>query len=260
MPDQSKYTNKLQGAHVLVIGGSSGLGYSAAEAAIEYGARVSISSSQQSRVDAAVDRLKKAYPSAASRITGYVCHLGDENTMEKNVESLFKSVGQLQHIIHTAGDRLAEVPIHDATLDKIKQAGMVRFFSPMIVAKFGSKYLSGGPQSSITLTTGAVSEKPIPNWALIGSYASGLQAMTRGLALDLKPIRVNLISPGGVDTALWDHMPAEYRAKRMEQMGKHTATGKIGQPEDVAEAYMYCLRDWNLTGSMISTNGGALLL
>ena len=66
-----------------------------------------------------------------------------------------------------------------------------------------AKALSGGPKSSITFTTGAVSEKPIPNWAMINSYATGLQGMTRGLALDMKPIRVNLVSPGAVDTELW---------------------------------------------------------
>ena len=221
---------------------------------------MTISSSQQARVDAAVERLKKAYPSAISRTAGYACGLGDEDTLEKNVESLFEKVGQLDHIIYSAGDRLASMPLQDATLAKIKQAGMVRFFAPLIVAKVGSRYLSAGPQASITLTTGAVSEKPIAGWSVVGSYASGLHAMTRGLALDLKPVRVNLISPGAVDTELWDHMPPEQREKTLERLGKHSATGKIGQPEDVAEAYLYCLRDWNLTGSMISTNSGSLLL
>ncbi|KAL9623692.1 MAG: hypothetical protein Q9160_002148 [Pyrenula sp. 1 TL-2023] len=260
MTDQTKYTSKLRNAHILIIGGSSGLGFTAAEAALEQGARVTISSSQQSRVSNAMDRLEKSYPSAKGRIAGYACSLGYQSTLEQEVDALFQKVGNLDHIVYTAGDRLATMPIREATLPQIIQAGMVRFFAPFIVAKVGSRYLSSGPKSSITLTTGAVSEKPIPNWAVVGSYAGGLQSMTRGLALDLKPIRVNLISPGGVETELWDHMEEDKRKALMQSMAKRHATGTIGKPQDVAEAYMYCLRDENLTGSMISTNGGSLLI
>lgn len=259
MTDQTKYTSKLKNAHILIIGGSSGLGFTAAEAALEQGARVTISSSQQSRVSNALNRLEQSYPSAEGRVGGYACSLGDQSTLEQEVEALFQKVGNLDHIVYTAGDRLATMPIREATLPQIIQAGTVRFFAPLIVAKVGSRYLSPGPKSSITITTGAVSERPIPDWTVVGSYAGGLQSMTRGLALDLKPIRVNLISPGGVDTELWDHMEEDKRQQLIESLAKSTATGAVGKPEDVAEAYMYCLRDENLTGSMISTNGGALL-
>jgi NAD(P)-dependent dehydrogenase (short-subunit alcohol dehydrogenase family) len=142
----------------------------------------------------------------------------------------------------------------------MKQAGMVRFFAPMILGKLLPSYLRPGPGSSYTLTTGSVSEKPIPDWTVVGSFATGLHGLTRQLALDLKPLRVNLVSPGAVATELWSGMPEVKRAELMEGFATKMATEKVGEPEDVAESYLYCMRDGNLSGSVISTNGGHLIM
>jgi len=266
MPDQTKYTQKLSGARVLVIGGTSGIGFCVAEASVELGASIVIvSSSSSDRVKVAVSKLQQAYPSTKCEISGQVCNLGDEATLEKNVQALFSAATsegsqKLDHVIFTAGDALAAKSIHEVDMDFIKQAGMVRFFAPLLVAKHAAKHLASGPASSITLTTGAVSQQPIPNWSVVGSYATGLHGMTRNLALDLKPLRVNLVSPGGVRTELWNNIPEQTRETMLEGMGKKTATGTIASPEDVAEAYLYCMRDHNVTGSVVSTNGGSLIM
>ena len=78
----------------------------------------------------------------------------------------------------------------------------------------------------------------------------------------MKPVRVNLISPGAVETELWDSMPKEALEafKSKEALEKRTTTGVLGRPQDVAEGYLYCMRDWNLTETMIGSNSGALLL
>lgn len=83
--------------------------------------------------------------------------------------------------------------------------------------------------------------------------------MAWGLALDMKPIRVNTVSPGAVDTTLWK-MPDQEKQEAFRKWEAKMATGRVGQVEDVAEAYLYCMKDRNLTGSIISTNGGALLI
>ena len=257
--DSKKYTSKLADARILVFGGSSGIGYSVAEASLEFGASVIISSSQKSRVDDAIDRLLKTYPSAGGRISGYACDLSSPS-LEANILHLYTQCGsKLDHIVFTAGEKLAVMPIEDATLENIQKAGMVRFFAPLLVAKHAKKYLNAGPASSITLTTGAVSEKPLPHWSVVASYATGLHGMTRNLALDLAPIRVNLISPGAVLTPLWDSMKPDEKQSFMEGIKKTCTTGEIGRPEDVAESYLYVMRDRNCTGSVIDTNGGGLL-
>ena len=259
MSDVKKYANKLSGARVLIIGGTSGIGFSVAEACLEHGCKVIVSSSQQSRIESSIERLLKSYPSAKDRLSGHPCDLSSQS-VEENIKSLFDQTGTLDHIIFTAGDRLATIPLKDATLETIQRAGQVRFCGALLVAKHGSTHLAPGPNSSITLTTGTASEKPIAGWTIPASYAGGFHSMMRNLALDLAPTRVNLISPGLVETELWDWMPKEQFQTFAEGFTRGTTTGRLGQPEDVAEAYLYCMRDRNVSGSLIGTNSGALLM
>jgi len=218
---------------------------------------VTISSSNRSRVNGAVEALKKSYPSG--KVTGYACDLS-KPSLEKDIEALFEQTGKLDHIVFTAGDKLATIPLQESTLESIQRAGQVRFFAPLLVAKVGSKFLNPGPQSSITLTSGGVAERPTPNWSIVASYASGLHGMTRNLALDLKPIRVNLVSPGAVDTELWKDLSAETKAGLFKGISEKSPTGKIGEPEDVAEAYLWLMKDSNATGVVAISDSGSKLV
>lgn len=219
-----------------------------------------MSSSNPDRVKKAIERIQAAYPSSKANISGHACDLGKEDTLEDNVQALLEKTGKLDHIIHTAGDSLSQTPLESASLQQIKQAGMVRFFAPLIIAKYAKKYLNPGRESSYTITTGATAEKPYPGWDIVTSYAAGLPAMGKSLALSFKPIRVNVVSPGAVLTELWDAMGEEKKNEIMEHHNKILPTGKVADPEDVAEAYLYLLKDYNVTGAMISTNGGGLLI
>lgn len=154
----SKY-QKLLNKHVLVIGGTSGIGFGVAEASLASGAQVTVSSSNKSRVDATVEKLKADFPD--QKVAGQVCDLS-KPTVEQDLEALFSKVGKVDHIVFSAGDKLAAAPIQEITYDKIVAAGQVRFIAALLAAKVGSKYLNAGPYSSITLTTGSVSQKPRP--------------------------------------------------------------------------------------------------
>ena len=83
----SKYVSKLTGARVLVLGGTSGIGFCVAEAALEYGAIVTIASSRQEKLDRAVTRLNASYPQHQSNITSVQCDIGDTARLEANVEN-----------------------------------------------------------------------------------------------------------------------------------------------------------------------------
>ena len=270
MTDSKKYSNKLAGAHVLIIGGSSGIGYCVAEACLEFGASVVISSSQQSRIDSSIEQLLTTYPSAHGRIAGYPCDLSSPS-VEADIEKLLErcccgdgpptTTTKFDHIVHTAGDPLATLKLEDATLDLIQQAAMVRFNSPLLLAKHAPKYLNPGPASSLTLTTGAVSRKPTKGWAVVASYATGLHGMMRSLALELAPIRVNLVSPGAVLTPLWDHhVPKEKMDDLMKNVEGRCTTGEVGRPEDVAESYLYVMRDVRHLSEFLFFSPSLLLL
>ncbi|KAL9570429.1 hypothetical protein ACKAV7_005437 [Fusarium commune] len=124
------------------------------------------------------------------------------------------------------------MPIPQITLDAVHRAGHVRFAVPLLLSKYAQRHLKPTYQSSFTLTSG----------------------VTRNLALDMKPLRVNLVSPGAVETPL--HGPGGVT----DEMKAHTTLGKAGLPEEVAEAYLYLMKDANATGSCIDTNGGSFLV
>ena len=94
----------------------------------------------------------------------------------------------------------------------------------------------------------------------MASYASGLHGMTRGLALDLKPIRVNLVSPGGLETELWGHMSETEREKMYKGWAERNPTAHTGKAEEVAEAYLWLMKDTNVTGRVAASDSGALLV
>lgn len=265
MANKHKYLSKLDRTTILIIGGTSGIGFGLAEACIENDVSYLILvSANQSKVDSAISRLGSTYPANKTAITGYCCDLGDEVTLDSNVQTLFEQIGsKIDHVVFTAGDALTATPLSDVTPLNFKQAGMVRLFAPLIVAKHASKYLNSGPESSITITTGSAGDKPVPGRPAVNVWASASHGLVRSLALELKPVRVNLISLGAVDTELWEKaLGPGWREKKMalfESQAKKLATGRVGLVEDVVESYLYVLKDKNVTGSVIRTDGGILL-
>lgn len=249
----------ISGQSIVIIGGSSGIGLAVARLALAEGVRVGIVSSNPTRVADAVKRLRAEFPQG--QIAGYDCDLKKAD-VETRLEQVLTAARKdnnngapLDHIIFTAGDPLAMKPLQDIDADFIRQAGQVRFVAPLLVAKLAPRFLKPSYTSSLILTSGTVSQKPIPNWSVVASYAAGLHGMTRNLALDLKPLRVNLVIPGAVDTELW----GENREKVLPELAKTAHLGKVATPEEVAESYIYLMKDTNATGSAVSTDGGSLL-
>jgi NAD(P)-dependent dehydrogenase (short-subunit alcohol dehydrogenase family) len=247
------YTDKLSGKSILVIGGTSGIGISVASLCLAHNAKVIISSSTDKKLSNALERLKTAYPKAD--ISGYLCDLR-ASAVESSVKALFEKVGKVDHVVHTAGDSLAMTKLSEITVEKIQKAGEVRFVSVLIVAKYAAQYLKSGSASSLTLTSGIVAERPLAGWSIVSSYAGALYSTMRNLALDMKPVRVNLVVPGAVDTELWDSFSKSEKETFWESVKARVPTGQMGQPHDVAEAYLYVMRDQNVTGVTVKTDSG----
>jgi len=260
MAEPKKYTNRLANQHILITGGTSGIGYGLAEALLEENAYVYIASSSAKRVQDAVAKLEQSYPSKKGHAKGFVCDLGDEATLESNIAQLFADVssavpgGKLDHVVHTAGEALAVMDMDSWTMAGIRAAAVVRFWAPLLLAKALRAHTKPGPHSSFTLTTGSISLRPLPSWTVVAAYAGGLHAMARNLAVDLKPLRVNLVAPGAVDTELW----REAREATVKAMAERTLTGRCGTVDDVVQAYLYLLKDEYATGSCVATHGGSI--
>ena len=187
------------------------------------------------------------------------------NTLESDLKKLFEDTvanlaeHKLDHVVFTAGDPLAIMPLSELTMEKILVAGQLRFFAPLLIAKFIPSFLENSSKSSYTITSGGIAEHPQPNWSVIGAYAGGHHSMTRNLALDLKPIRVNCVQPGAVDTELWK-MSEEDKKGFMDIVSKKMATGKVGRPEEVAQSFLAVLMDSNMDATVVRTDGGGLIM
>jgi NAD(P)-dependent dehydrogenase (short-subunit alcohol dehydrogenase family) len=264
-PITSKYTSKLRNKRVLVLGGTSGIGFCVAEASIESGATVIVSSSRQPKIDTTIERIKSSYPDCEARISGHACDLANTETLEQNLEDLLKfatSGGKekLDHVVFTAGDSFALKGLVDMTVDSIQKLPTVRFVAVILLAKLlVPKYITSSAKSSITLTGGVNSTKPGAGWSVLAGWGAAIEGLVRGFAVDLKPIRVNCVAPGAVNTELVQ----SFAGDRLDAILKHfrdmTTTGAVGRPEDLAEAYLYCMKDRFVTGSVLHSNGGHLL-
>lgn len=233
MAERSKYTRKLEGKRVLVIGGTSGIGYAVCEASLEHGASVTISSSSPSKITATLEKLKTRYPSASSRVSGIPCNLSGP-AMEDNIRALFVKTGTLDHVVFTAGDALVLNPIHEVTYGSIVAAGTVRFIAPLLVAKHAASHLSPGPFSSITFTGAGLADKSRPGWTVPTAYAAGMRGIVNGLAIDLKPVRVNAVEPFATETEEWSAKSEDEVKSLREIIAEETLTGRVGTAEDVA--------------------------
>jgi NAD(P)-dependent dehydrogenase (short-subunit alcohol dehydrogenase family) len=185
-------------------------------------AKVIIACSNLPHVQQSVSKLQQKYLDV--NISGQGCDLSPA-CVKENLEKLFESVIPLDHIVYTAGDPLSIMPIPQINIDAVHKAGHVRFAGPLLLSKFAQRHLKPTYQSSFTLTSGAGGEKPFPGWSLMAGYLSGLRGLTRNLALDLKPLRVNLVSPGIVET------PLLRPSGVIDEMKAHTTLGKVGLPE-----------------------------
>lgn len=258
----TRYNSVLQNAKVLVLGGSSGIGFCVAEHALSLGAKVTISSSRQAKLDKAVERLNASVKDSSASLDGQVCDLSDVDNMRSNLEKLLKSVTQTQlldHIVFTAGDGIKIRPVAELGLGDIQSMGKVRFFGPMLLGGLAGSYMKQAKTSSITFTSGANVAKPGKGWTAVAGYGSGTEGIGRGLAIDLAPIRVNTVSPGAVHTEMFDEIPEERLSSVLESFRKRSLTDSVGTPEELSEAYVYLMRCSFATGSLVEVNGGSLL-
>ena len=253
---------KLENARVVILGGSSGIGFAVAEGVIEFGGSVVIAGSNQERLDAALDRLRKAYPDASSRISGKTCDVSDQSTLEDNLHALFKFATQdgkkIDHVVNTAGAPGGVPQLAEVKAEQVLPSGVTRYLTAIMIGKIAPAYMGGGPAGSISFTSGTLMLKPIKGMSTSIGWGAALEGLVKGLAVDLAPLRVNFVSPGAIKTELLMRMGGA-NEQMLKMFTDDTLLKTVGAPEDTAEAYLYLMRDRFITGKRIDTDGGRLL-
>ena len=110
------------------------------------------------------------------------------------------------------------------------------------------------------MTSGTVGVRPVPGFALGAAGVGAIEGLARGLAVELAPIRVNVVRAGAVRTPMWDGIPDGQREGTFAAMAKRTLTGAIGEAEQIAATHLYLMRNAFVTGTVITVDGGSLLV
>jgi NAD(P)-dependent dehydrogenase (short-subunit alcohol dehydrogenase family) len=239
--------NGLHNKRVVILGGSSGIGLAVAEQTASQGAKLVIASSNSERVQKAVEKLE-------GNAQGHTLDLTDESA----VENFFAKLGAFDHLVFTAGD---ELRLHDLAATDLQQARgafELRYWAALAAVKYGSKSIRKG--GSIVLTTGVAGQRPHKGWVVAASVCGTIEALTRALALELAPIRVNAVSPGVVRTNLWQNMTAAERERLYESVGNNLPVGRVGEAHDIAQAYLFLMQEEFSTGQTLVVDGGTVLV
>lgn len=113
---------------------------------------------------------------------------------------------------------------------------------------------------SLTLVTGYFSIRPRPGAAIVGAVNGALESLTRGLALELAPVRVNAVSPGTIDTPIRSSMPEAARSDMLAKAAAALPVGRVGVGEDIAAQILTFMTVGFATGSIVYIDGGALII
>jgi len=237
----------LENKRVVILGGSSGIGLAVAEQAALQGARIVIASSNEERV-------KKAVESTDGHVQGQTLDVSDERA----VEAFFANLGLFDHLVYTAGDALVLQDLATTGLKQARHFFDVRYWSALAAVKHASPNIRKG--GSIVLTTGIASQRPQKGWVVVASMCGSIEALTRALAIELAPVRVNAVSPGVVRTNLWKSMSEPERERFYESVGNRLPVGRIGEAHDVARAYLFLMQEEFATGQTVLVDGGAVLV
>jgi NAD(P)-dependent dehydrogenase (short-subunit alcohol dehydrogenase family) len=237
----------LTNNRVVIIGGTSGIGLATAHAAVERGAEVIIASSRQSSVDAALGELSVS-------TTGHTLDVLDSAA----VTAFFEAIGEFDHLAYTAGESLTLMPVEGMNLDQARGFFQVRFFGALNAVSIGAAHIR--PGGSITLTSGSARTRPGAGWSVAASLCGATTSLARALAVELAPVRVNVVEPGIVRSPLWSGMSADDQQAMYDQQAATLPAGRVGEVDDIARAFVYSMTQQFMTGTSIPVDGGALLV
>ena len=239
--------NDLQQQRVVVVGGSSGIGLAVAQQAASQGAKVVIVSSNAERVQKAVDCI-------SGEAQGQAVNVSDEGA----VAAFFAKLGSFDHLVFTAGDTLQLNELVATDLTKARHAFELRYWAALAAVKYASPHIR--KDGSIVLTTGVAGRRPHKGWTVVASICGTIEALTRALAVELAPIRVNAVCPGVVRTNLWKNMQEQDREAMYENVGNHLLVGRVSEACEIARAYLFLMQEGYSTGQTVVVDGGALLM
>lgn len=234
----------MDGMNVVVIGGTSGIGLATAISSAQRGATVFAAGRSLDKIEAC----QASYPEIQFRQV-------DTHDPE-GLSALFSEAGPIHHLVGAAtGATRTNGPFMSQT-DEQFRAAFDKFWGYTHVVRQGVPHLV--EDASITLVSGTPARKCNPGMISVSCTGCAVEGFIRALTPELAPIRINGVAPGIIDTPMFDHF-GEKKAATLDAIGANFPLGRVGQPEEVAEAILLCMSNTYMTGVVIDVDGGALL-
>lgn len=238
-------SNNLTGKNVVIIGGTAGIGLAAAQAAAAAGANVWAAGRSEGHI------------ASAKKIANGSFEVRQADTHDAaSLEAIFKEVGTVDHLVSAAvgGERTLK-PFLEQTEDQFK-AAYDKLWGYAKVVRTGAPYLA--KNGAITLVSGSPARKIKPAQSPLSCVGASVENLVRCLAVEMAPVRVNVVSPGTVDTAMFDWMGDE-KQEKLEAMTATHLIKRAGTSEEVAQGILFVMQNGFVTGTTIDVDGGRIL-
>jgi NAD(P)-dependent dehydrogenase (short-subunit alcohol dehydrogenase family) len=236
--------NALRDKRVVVVGRGSGIARAIALLARSEGAQV---------VAAGRDQAKLADAYRDSDVVTQTVDITDD----ASIAALADRVGAVDHIVSTASAR-ARGRLADLDRDKLQISFDTKVIGPTMLAKYFAPQIN--PGGSLVLFSGVHAFKLNVGYLGVGITNGAADFLTRWLAVELAPIRVNAVSPGVIDTGAWDSLGDDGKREYFEHIADGNPVGRIGTPDDIASAVLFAMTNTFMTGMTLKVDGGEPLI
>lgn len=223
------------------MGGSSGIGLASAKVLAARGFSV---------VAAARNPEKLADATRGTAITTAAV----DATSDEAVARFFKNAGPLDHLVITLSGSKGAGPFSSVGVSQVREGFEAKFFAHWRVAQAALPYLA--TKGSLTFVSAISARGSMPGTVGLAAINGAIEAMIKPLAAEIKPRRVNAVSPGVIETTWWDALPTEQRKQLLASSAQASAVGRNGRPEEVAEAIAFLVTNEFVTGTVIEIDGG----
>jgi NAD(P)-dependent dehydrogenase (short-subunit alcohol dehydrogenase family) len=228
---------------VVIIGGSSGMGLASGRRLAAEGYQVIISARSRARIAEALEKI-------GSDAAGFTLDYTDP----KSIPAFFKSVGAFDHLLLAGAGPPAWGAFAALRAEALTTAFEIKFWGYFRCLQAALPTLR--KDGSVILVTGAAARTAIPGTAGLAAVNGAIERMGITLAKELAPLRVNVLSPGIVDTPAYDQMPAEQKATMLRDTASQLPVQRYGRVDDIAEAVLFLTRERYITGAVLDVDGG----